>query len=371
MAKHGLPGGEDWTTAAMRIDLMCCPEHGTGLRWADGRLVCEAGHEIAIEGGVPVFAEKPRREPKPLNMPAPLPLLSGPRAVDESVDEWIVNTNGNLYWGVRGRLPRYPIPPWPARAAEARGETLVDIGCSWGRWTIAAARAGYAAWGVDLHLDALWAAARVTRELGVPADFACCDAVQLPFKQDSIDFVFSYSVLQHLDKRVACAVLQEIARILRPGGTCFVQLPNACGVVSLLRQARRGFRDANAGTFEMRYWTRASIERAFRNASFERVRFRAEGFLLQNTQREDADLLSKTGAAAVRFSCGLRDASNWVPGLGRLADSLWIEARKQQEGGEVRAVHELKADRAPGKGPDSIEGWRSENCEPASGSARD
>jgi ubiquinone/menaquinone biosynthesis C-methylase UbiE len=331
MANRGLMARDGQKTKAMLSDLLWCPLHGAELRWADGRPFCEAGHEIPVEGGVPIFTEKPRREAKPLNM-TPLAARTGAGAVDEFVDDWIVNTNGNLYWRARGRLPRYPIPQWQARAATGRGQTLVDVGCSWGRWTIAAARAGYAAWGVDVHLDALWAAKRVTREQGVSADFACCDAAHLPFKAGSVDFVFSYSVLQHLERKTVRNVLKGMARILRPGGTCFVQLPNAFGLMSVWRQARRGFREAAAGTFEMRYWTRPSIARAFREAGFGSVRFSAEGFLLQNTQREDMDLLSKAGAAAVRASCALRDAANAVPVLTQVADSLWVEATKDSTG---------------------------------------
>ncbi len=290
-------------------------------------LVCDAGHEITMQRGVPVFAANPRREPKPLNM-APLVSRSQPGAVDEFVDDWIVNTNGNLYWRVRGCLPRYPIPAWPARPANRRGEMLVDLGCGWGRWTIAAVRAGYSAWGVDVHLDALWAAQRVAQQLGAGADFACCDALRLPFRPASIDFVFSYSVLQHLEKNSVREALKGIARILRPGGTCFVQLPNAFGLMSVLRQGRRGFRQPRPGTFEMRYWKRREIQQAFTSSGFIDVRFRAEGFLLQNTQREDTDLLSMAGAAAVRASCGLRNAANRMPALIRVADSLWVEAIK-------------------------------------------
>jgi 2-polyprenyl-3-methyl-5-hydroxy-6-metoxy-1,4-benzoquinol methylase len=313
----------------MRVDLLWCPVHDAALICADGHLICQAaGHEIPIENGVPVFAAQPRREPKPLNMP-PLAARNTPAAVDPFVDDWIVNTNGNLYWRVRGRLPRYPIPPWPTRGANRPAETLVDIGCSWGRWSIAAARAGFAVWGVDVHLDALWAARRTTPELGVSADFACSDAAHLPFRPASIDFVFSYSVLQHLEKQVVRDVLKRIVRILRPGGTCFVQLPNTFGLMSLFRQARRGFRPAAPGTFKMRYWRRGEIEQAFRDAGFGAARFRAEGFFLQNSQREDVDLLSAQGAAAVRLSCAMRDAANRVPPLNRLADSLWIEATKE------------------------------------------
>ncbi|HEX5422642.1 MAG TPA: class I SAM-dependent methyltransferase [Candidatus Acidoferrales bacterium] len=326
-ARGALVLTEGSKTGQVRTDVLWCPEHNAGVRSADGQLVCEAGHDIPIECGVPVFAADPRREPTPLNMPA-MDVRTQPSAVDEFVDDWIVNTNGNLCWRVRGRLPRYPIPAWPARPASKPDGTLVDIGCSWGRWTIAAARSGYATWGIDVHINALWAARRVTRELGVQSDFACCDAAHLPFRPNSIDFVFSYSVLQHLAKDAVRTVLKEIARILRPGGTCLVQLPNAFGAMSLLRRARRGFREAAAGTFEMRYWKRREIQHAFRDAGLSDVHFGAEGFFLQNTQRDDSDLLSTAGAMAMRTSLALRDLANRAPALVRFADSLWVEAKK-------------------------------------------
>ncbi|GEM_PF-4423915 len=251
-----------------------------------------------------------------------------PERSDTFVNEWIVNTHGNLYWHLRGHLPRYPIPEWPGRIAGKRGEVLIDIGCGWGRWTIAGARAGYEAWGVDVHLDALWAAKRVARATKVEADFVCSEAAQLPFKSGSVDFVFSYSVLQHLDRQTTGEALREIIRILRPGGTYLVQLPNVYGMMSAVRQARRGFRDGRPGTFEMRYWKRRDIRTAFENAGARSIFFRPEGFLLQNTQRDDIDLLSGAGAAAVRLSCLLRRATEWFPVLGRVADSLWIEGTK-------------------------------------------
>lgn len=312
----------------MLSDFLCCPQHREDVRWADGRLTCQAGHEIPVEEGIPIFTVAPRREPRPLNMPI-LPRRTATKIVDEFVDDWIVNTNGNLYWRARGRLSRYPIPGWPAQEARDARQTLVDVGCSWGRWTIAAARAGFAVWGVDMHLDALWAASRVTRDVGVDANFTCSDAAHLPFRSSSVDFVFSYSVLQHLDKMTTRKAVKEIARILRPGGSCLVQLPNAFGLVSLWRQAQRGFREAATGSFEMRYWTRAAIAHAFREAGLSDVRFGAEGFLLQNTQREDLDLMSRAGAALVTCSCALRKLANITPLLTRVADSLWIEATKK------------------------------------------
>jgi len=195
------------------LQILACPHDRTRLHVENNAVVCERAHQFPFEDGIPIFAENPRREPIPLNMgPCPHP-SDGPHAaaqseqIDPFVDDWIVNTNGNLYWRARGRLPRYPIPDWPF--GDGKGGVMVEIGCSWGRWSIAAARGGFVPVGTDVHVDALAAAARVSRQLGAHADFICCDAEHLPFQSGSVDFVFSYSVLQHLDKSKVRRIFQR------------------------------------------------------------------------------------------------------------------------------------------------------------------
>jgi len=309
------------------LKLLACPRDHAELRVENGAMVCPHGHQFAFEDGIPIFAENPRREPIPLNMgPCPRPGNAAlGELIDPFVNDWIVNTNGNLYWRARGRLPRYPIPDWPF--GPGKGRLMVDIGCSWGRWDIAAARAGFAPVGTDVHVDALAAAARVCRQLGAGADFICCDAEHLPLQSGCVDLVFSYSVLQHLDKAKVRRIFQEISRVLRPGGACQIQLPNAFGMLSIAQQIRRGFREAKSGTFEMRYWSHVAIRGALEQAGFSKVTIRTDGFFSQNPQLTDLDLLSPAGRLLVRASSAGRRAANALPILTRVADSLWIEAR--------------------------------------------
>jgi uncharacterized protein YbaR (Trm112 family) len=169
------------------LRILVCPADHAKLRLENDSLVCENSHRFKTEQGVLIFAEHPRRERVPGNMgPCPHPEKNG--TIDPFVNDWIVNTNGNLYWRTRGALPRYPIPKWPFGRGD--GKVLVDIGCGWGRWSIAAARAGFQPIGTDVHVDALAAASRVARQLGARADFVCSDAERLPFQQGSVDCVF-------------------------------------------------------------------------------------------------------------------------------------------------------------------------------------
>ena len=305
------------------LDVLACPWDHTALRILEGRVACEGEHRFALEQGIPVFSSNPRREPVPANMEPCHP--NQDQSIDPFVNDWLVNTNGNLYWKLRGKLPRYPIPHWSF--GPGQGQLCVDVGCSWGRWTIAAARAGFTSIGLDVHLDALAAANRVSPQLGVRADFICADADRLPFQSGSVDLLFSYSVLQHIERSTVLRFLAEASRVLKPGGTCLIQLPNAFGLYNILRQLRRGFREAKSGSFEMRYWSMDAIREAVAGAGLRNPRIRADGFFTQNPQISDLDLLSAAGKLIVLVSEAGRKAATILPILTRVADSLWIEAR--------------------------------------------
>src|ERR1700682_3319081 len=81
--------------------------------------------------------------------------------VDGFVQRWVAGTNGNLYVPLINKLSRYPIPTWPTEGMRGTGGLLLDVGCGWGRWMVAAARAGYRPVGIDIKLEPLQAARRV------------------------------------------------------------------------------------------------------------------------------------------------------------------------------------------------------------------
>jgi len=319
----------DMTTlsSSRLLEVHACPHDGSALRFHGGALACAQGHSFAVEQGIPLFFEGARREELPGNM-APAQLSPRVEAIDPFVDHWLVNTHGNLYWRARGRLRRYPIPPWPHRA-QGQGKVLVDVGCSWGRWSIAAARVGYRPIGVDVHLDALNAGGRVSRQVGATCDFICASADQLPFRSESVDFIFSYSVLQHLDRQKVLRFFREAGRILKPQGRCLVQLPNTIGPYNLVRRIWRGIRRRIPGPFEMRYWSRRQISEAVAQAGLSRLEIRADGYFSQNPQLTDLDMLSAAGKLVVLTSYAGCKAASFVPFFTRFADSFWVEARKE------------------------------------------
>jgi 2-polyprenyl-3-methyl-5-hydroxy-6-metoxy-1,4-benzoquinol methylase len=238
--------------------------------------------------------------------------------VDEHVRASLIKTHGNLYRSVQ--LTRYPIPTFPLPAGE--GRALLDLGCNWGRWTIAAARAGYRATGIDRAKKSVGAARRVAEQLGVEAEYVLGDVRQLPFPDGSFDAVFSYSVLQHLAKDDVRSVVSEIRRVLVPGGIAWIEMPNARGPLNLVRQTRRGF---SAGTGQdVRYWTISELRTVF--GAIGRVSIVADGFFTINPQVADLDLLQAHARAVVRVSEALRRVSTHAPLLVQVADSVIVRA---------------------------------------------
>jgi SAM-dependent methyltransferase len=317
------------------LRLLACPRDQHPLIASDAALVCSDGHRYPVIDGIPILLRddvasnhwaldlsiEAARKGASLDDWADPPKAAG---VHPYVQKAISATGGNLYRSLVNRLPRYPVPEIPLEPG--RGRTLVDIGCNWGRWTIAAAQRGYHAVGMDPYLEAVLAAHHVCAQLGVAADFVVADARYLPFRTGAVETAFSYSVFQHFSKPDARTAVAEIGRVLTPGGRAVVQMPNMFGVRCLFHQAKRGFREPRE--FEVRYWSPRQLRRMFESVVGP-ARLSVDGFFSLNAQLAEADLLPPHYRALVHVSAALARLANRVPPLIRAADSLYVTADRR------------------------------------------
>ena len=245
--------------------------------------------------------------------------------VNDYVQKSIAATGGYMYLPLIDRLTEYPIPAIPLEPG--RGRTLLDIGCNWGRWSIAAARAGYRVVGIDPSLPAVQAAYDVAAQLNVQADFIVSDARFLPFASGTFDTIFSYSVLQHFSKPDVRRTLAECARVMNADGLSRIQMANALGLRSLYHQAKRRFREPQF--FQVRYWTPRELEDTFSELIGPSTAS-IDGFLTLNAQPHEARLLPARFRAIVALSSALRSIGQWFPPMRNLADSVYVESRKRR-----------------------------------------
>jgi len=315
------------------LEIIVCPRDKQPLVSEGDFLACPNAHRYRVVEGIPILLVSEAQQTHiegdrallvaegDLSHAPLLTLTLGADEIDPFVKNTIGATNGGLYQHLIGNLKAYPIPD--LRIPPGDGATFLEIGCSWGRWTIAAARKGYRVVGIDPSLKGVLAARRVSRQLGIEGHFLVADGRFLPFPDDFFSRVFSYSVLQHLSKENVQIILPEIRRVLKTGGEVLVQLPNVFGLRCLYHEIRRGFRETK--DFEVRYWTipelKATFSRLIGPASVS-----VDGYFSLNAQISDVGFMPLRYRAIVYTSEWLRRLSVHVPALSYIADSLYVSA---------------------------------------------
>jgi SAM-dependent methyltransferase len=244
--------------------------------------------------------------------------------VDPVISYLIGATSGLGYINLIGRLKSYPIPDIPV--GSGNGELLLDMGSSWGRWSVSAARKGWRVIGIDPSLGAIMAAQRAFSGMGLDISFVCGDARFLPFKAGTFSCAFSYSVIQHFSESDAELAIAEAGRVLCQGGVAKIQMAHKGGLRSIYVRTRRDY--ANAGVFRVRYWSLASMRNIF-TKKIGPSKLTAEGFGGLGLLTEDQQYVSRRVKLVIAISELLKKLSAVVRPLIHLADSVYVVAVKR------------------------------------------
>ncbi len=99
---------------------------------------------------------------------------------------------------------------------DPKGRDILELGCGAARWSVALARKGARAVGLDLSSAQLAHAARLLRRSDQRVRLVRGDAERLPFRRATFDVVFcDWGAMTFADP---CRTVPEAARVLRPGG---------------------------------------------------------------------------------------------------------------------------------------------------------
>jgi SAM-dependent methyltransferase len=206
--------------------LLRCPDCGADVTLGDVALCATGEHRYPVVDGIPVFIDE--------DVVAADPQYAGQRAYfDAEFRDYGRYSLENWRVGYLDRLRAAHVLEGPA--------PMVDVGVGGSGYTvIEAARAGRPAIGCDLSLQALLAARGFARTEGVDDRtlWVCCSAEKLPLASGTVGSAVAIAVLEHVpDDRAA---LQELARVLRPGGRAWVTVPHGLRhIFPLFRGANR------------------------------------------------------------------------------------------------------------------------------------
>jgi ubiquinone/menaquinone biosynthesis C-methylase UbiE len=107
--------------------------------------------------------------------------------------------------GLRRALALAALPP---------GARFLDVGCGTGRWVRRYGELGFSAMGVDATIGML----RIARAHDTSAPLTTGLAQSLPFCDAAFDCLSDITVVQHIPYELQPKALQEMVRVLKPGG---------------------------------------------------------------------------------------------------------------------------------------------------------
>lgn len=314
------------------VKILRCPASGQPLHLdGEGLVTADRSRFYPVIGGVPILmleTAEPTHEGYNQILQHNKTKSFQANGYDESdvakyLEGMLVPTCGNLFHGVH-LSGDYPIPDFPPFFSEA---PLLDLGCNWGRWSIAAAREGHQIIGVDIHLESLLCARQLAAKL-VPNNqpfFVLADARHLPFAQDSIGGAFSYSVIQHFSKANAEAILGEISRVMKHGAKSLIQMPNKNGLSTIL--TKRYIRNSEGTEFDVRFYSIGALLEIFEK-KIGRSDWQVDCFLGLNVHARDRRFVPFSKRWIVDIATLLYRASQVVPVVAKLADSVFISSIK-------------------------------------------
>ena len=105
-----------------------------------------------------------------------------------------------------------------------RGRRVLEVGCGAGVDLARFAKGGAIVVGVDLAPSAIDLARANFEQQGLSGEFDVADGEQLPFPDDSFDFVFAHGVVQYTSHPQR--LVDECRRVLKPGGEAVFQVYN-------------------------------------------------------------------------------------------------------------------------------------------------
>lgn len=141
---------------------------------------------------------------------------------------------------------RYALEPYIkpfARFDEGRDKDVLEVGVGAGTDFMQWVRAGARATGVDLTEQGVALTKERLALEGLDATVLQGDAENLPFADGSFDLVYSYGVLHHSPN--TAKAIDEVFRVLRPGGTARVMVYHLHSWVSLMMWGVHGAAKGN------------------------------------------------------------------------------------------------------------------------------
>lgn len=246
-----------------------------------------------------------------------------------TVQQQIAATNGIHYIDRVGKLKDYPVYELPIDNVKSTNKLSLDIGCGWGRWLIASANKGYTPVGIDLRLEFCSTSRNVLKDFGINGYVAVADLENIPFQDNTFDFIWSFSVIQHTHHKRLVNCLEHINRILTKEGFTMLEFPNKKGIRNNIKNVK--FSESRKDDYEswcVRYYTPNEYQEIFEK-SLSNFSYKNHSFLGIGILKEDIKYVSLKNKIICLTSRAFSELTKVIPGLKDYSDSIYISAEKK------------------------------------------
>lgn len=181
---------------------------------------------------------------------------------------------------------------------DLRGKRVLDVGCGTGRGVGDFARVAAFAIGADASLDMLSVAMQKVAG-NSRARFVNSYAQQLPFRESAFDVVISLNFLHLFSLDTQRQMVNEMKRVVKPGGVVIIELDNALHGILVGPYKRWSGRERGSLPWEIRYLVGDGCRIArYYGAVFPvfwRIFYRVPGFFSRLEQLEYLPLFNRLG----------------------------------------------------------------------------
>ena len=187
------------------IDLVVCPKCAAqlhpsgsvelGAELEEGELRCQNDHSFRVLGGIPRFVDSELY-------------------VENFGFEWNMHARTQLDGASSDESERTFRAKTGFTPEDLRGRLILDVGCGMGRFSDVVSRWGGTVVGIDLSRAVEAAQRNIGRRENV--NIAQADIFELPFRDETFDFIFSIGVLHHTPSTKAA--FDRLPRLLRKNG---------------------------------------------------------------------------------------------------------------------------------------------------------
>ena len=131
----------------------------------------------------------------------------------DSSDWMVIREARESHWRELVRLPA--------------GGRVLDAGCGNGDYARLALQDGARVWAFDLSEEMVAATGRRLSAAGLQAEeLQVASVLQIPYPDASFDVVLCFAVIDHVPDEQRPAAVGELVRVLKPGGTLYINTPN-------------------------------------------------------------------------------------------------------------------------------------------------